>query len=427
MAQDTPSTPARANGAASKRKPALFAVSAVVMAAAIGYGAYWALVLRHQESTDNAYVQAPMVQITPQVAGTVLAVLVDDTDMVKVGQPLVRLDPADARLALERAESQLAQTVREVRTLYANNAALDATIQLREAEVARMQSEVARANDDVARRRPLTATGAVAGEEMHHAEATLAAANSALAGARSALAAAKEQAASNRALTEGTSVEKHPNVERAAAAVREAWLNTQRNELPAPVAGQVARRTVQVGQRITPGTPLMSVIPLDQVWVEANFKEVQLRDMRIGQPVKLKADLYGNRVEYDGHVAGVGAGTGAAFAMLPAQNATGNWIKVVQRVPVRIELDAKQLAAHPLRVGLSMEATVDLHETSGAPVLSAQAAPRASSQTVAFDTPSAEADRRVHDIIAANLGRSVSRSSPIVSAPTIGAAASISH
>jgi membrane fusion protein (multidrug efflux system) len=426
MEQENRSSPAT-NGAASKRKPALIALTAVVVAAALGYGTYWALVLRHQESTDNAYVQAPMVQITPQVAGTVLAVLVDDTDVVKVGQPLVRLDPADARLTLDRAESQLAQTVREVRTLYANNGALNATIKLREAEVARMQSEVARANDDVARRRPLTATGAVAGEEMHHAEATLAAANSALAGARSALAAAQEQAASNRALTEGTSVDKHPNVERAAAAVREAFLAVQRNELPAPVAGQVARRTVQVGQRITPGTPLMSVIPLDQVWVEANFKEVQLRDMRIGQPVKLKADLYGSRIEYDGRVAGVGAGTGAAFAMLPAQNATGNWIKVVQRVPVRVELDPQQLAAHPLRVGLSMEATVDLHETTGAPVLSAQSAPRASSQTAVFDTPSAEADRRVHEIIAANLGRRASRGSPIMSAPVAGAAASITH
>jgi len=427
MANETPSSPVPANGAASKRKPALIAVTATLAAAALGYGAYWSLVLRHQESTDNAYVQAPMVQITPQVAGTVLAVLVDDTDVVKVGQPLVRLDPADARLTLERAESQLAQTVREVRTLYANNGALDATIKLREAEVARMQAEVARANDDVARRKPLTATGAVAGEEMHHAEASLAAAQSALAGARSALAAAREQAASNRALTEGTSVDKHPNVERAAAAVREAFLAVQRNELPAPVAGQVARRTVQVGQRITPGTPLMSVIPLDQVWVEANFKEVQLRDMRIGQPVKLKADLYGGRIEFDGRVAGVGAGTGAAFALLPAQNATGNWIKVVQRVPVRIELNAQQLATHPLRVGLSMEATVDLHETSGAPVLSAQAAPRASSQTVVFDTPSAEADRRVQEIIATNLGRSAARVPAIVSVPTIGAAASITH
>jgi membrane fusion protein (multidrug efflux system) len=411
MDHNTPSP-----AAPSRRKPALLAVTALVALGAIAYGTYWALVLRHHESTDNAYVQAPMVQITPQVAGTVLAVLVDDTDVVKVGQPLVRLDPADARLALERAESQLAQTVREVRTLYANNAALEATVKLREAEVARMASEVARANDDVARRRPLMASGAVAGEEMRHAEAALAAANSALAGARSALAAAQEQAASNRALTDGTSVDKHPNVARAAAAVREAWLNTQRNELPAPVAGQVARRSVQVGQRITPGTPLMSVIPLDQVWVEANFKEGQLRRMRIGQPVKLHADLYGSRIEYDGRVAGVGAGTGAAFALLPAQNATGNWIKVVQRVPVRVELDAKQLAAHPLRVGLSMEATVDVQQDNGAPVLSAQSVPRASSSTAVFDGDAGEAERRVQYIITSNLGRALPRAPALANA-----------
>jgi membrane fusion protein (multidrug efflux system) len=275
---------------------------------------------------------------------------------------------------------------------------------------------VARANDDVARRRPLMASGAVAGEEMRHAEAALAAANSALAGARSALAAAQEQAASNRALTDGTSVDKHPNVARAAAAVREAWLNTQRNELPAPVAGQVARRSVQVGQRITPGTPLMSVIPLDQVWVEANFKEGQLRRMRIGQPVKLHADLYGSRIEYDGRVAGVGAGTGAAFALLPAQNATGNWIKVVQRVPVRVELDAKQLAAHPLRVGLSMEATVDVQQDNGAPVLSAQSVPRASSSTAVFDGDAGEAERRVQYIITSNLGRALPRAPALANA-----------
>jgi membrane fusion protein (multidrug efflux system) len=406
------------------RKPAMMALSALVLLAAVGYGIYWALVLRHVESTDNAYVQAPVVQITPQVAGTVQAVLVDDTDVVKVGQPLVRLDPSDAKLALERAESQLAQVVREVRTLYANNAALDATIKLREAEVARMASEVARASDDVARRRPLMASGAVAGEEMRHAEAALAAANSALAGARSALAAAQEQAASNRALTDGTSVDKHPNVDRAAAALREAWLALQRTELPAPVAGQVARRSVQVGQRITPGAPLMSVIPLDQVWVEANFKEAQLRRMRIGQAVTLSADLYGSRIEYRGRVAGVGAGTGAAFALLPAQNATGNWIKVVQRVPVRIELDAQQLASHPLRVGLSMQATVDVQQDAGAPLLSALAAPRASSSTPVFDADPAEADRRVQAIIAANLGRPAQRA-PALAKAARGAASAL--
>ncbi|MCC7459069.1 MAG: HlyD family efflux transporter periplasmic adaptor subunit [Nitrospira sp.] len=408
-ASATPAPAATGYGTPGRRK-ALLGVAAVVALAAIGYGAYWGLVLRQHESTDNAYVQAPMVQITSQVAGTVVAVLADDTDAVKAGQPLVRLDPADARLALERAEAQLAQTVREVRTLYANNAALDATVKLRRAEVTRTLSDVARAADDVARRKPLMASGAVAGEEMRHAEAALAASNSALAAARSALAAAQEQAASNRALTDGTSVEKHPNVERTAAAVREAWLNLQRTELPAPVAGQVARRTVQVGQRITPGTPLMSVIPLDQVWVEANFKEGQLRHMRIGQPVKLWADLYGSRIEYDGRVVGVGAGTGAAFALLPAQNATGNWIKVVQRVPVRVEIDPKQLAAHPLRVGLSMEATVDLHDASGAPVLAGPAPQRRSDSTAVFDHAAADAERRVHEIIAGNLAHAPARS-----------------
>ena len=389
--------------AASRRKPALLAVAALTLLVAAGYGAYWALALRQHESTDNAYVQAPVVQITPQVSGTVLAVLADDTDVVKQGAPLVKLDPSDARLALERAEAQLAQTVREVRTLYVNNAALAASVRAREAEAARLEAEVARAADDVARRRPLMASGAVGGEEMKHAETTLASAKSALAGAQSALAAAREQAASNRALTEGTAVEKHPNVERAAAAVREAWLALQRTELPAPLAGQVAKRTVQVGQRVAAGTPLMTVIPLEQVWVEANFKEVQLRQMRIGQPVKLKADLYGSKVEYDGRIAGLGAGTGAAFALLPAQNATGNWIKVVQRVPVRVELDAKQLAEHPLRVGLSMEANVDVSKQEGAPLL-ASAVSRPSATQV-LDAPGEEADRIVRGIIAANLGK----------------------
>jgi membrane fusion protein (multidrug efflux system) len=395
--------PANGNG---KRKRALLSVTAVTLLAAIGYGAYWWIYQRHYESTDNAYVQAPVVLITPQVTGTVLAILADDTDSVKAGQALVRLDPTDARLALERAESQLAQTVREVRTLYANDDALAANIKMREAEVARVQADVARATDDVNRRKPLLETGAVGGEEMKHAETTLASLQSALAGARSALAAAQEQATSNRALTEGTNVQKHPNVERAAAAVREAYLALQRVELPAPVTGQVAKRTVQVGQRVAPGTPLMSVIPLDQVWIEANFKEVQLREMRIGQPVKLRADLYGNKIEYDGHVAGLGAGTGAAFALLPAQNATGNWIKVVQRVPVRVELDQKQLADHPLRVGLSMEATVDIAQQTGAPVLSGNA-PRASSRTDVFEAQNGEADRLVSDIIATNIGKSV--------------------
>ncbi|MEK8049269.1 HlyD family efflux transporter periplasmic adaptor subunit [Ideonella sp. DXS22W] len=414
----TPVTPVPTN----PRRPALIILSSLVLLGGLGYGAWWYTTQRHYEATDNAYVQAPVVQVTPQVGGTVLAVLADDTDVVKAGQPLVKLDAADAKVALARAEAQLAQTVREVRTLYANNATLDATIQVREADVTRMkaevtriQSDLARAQDDVQRRRPLVATGAVSGEELKHAEAAatagqsaLASAQGALAAAQSALAAAREQAAGNRVLTDGTQVATHPNVERAAAAVREAWLAQQRTDLPAPVSGQVAKRTVQVGQRIAPGTPLMTLIPLEQVWVEANFKEVQLRNMRIGQPVTLTADLYGSKVDYHGKVAGVGAGTGAAFALLPAQNATGNWIKVVQRVPVRIELDAKELAAHPLRVGLSMEATVDVAGGDGQPLMAAgTATPRASSQTQAFDLPTAAIDTRIQKIIASNAGEAV--------------------
>jgi membrane fusion protein (multidrug efflux system) len=390
----------------SRRRPALIAVAAAAVVVGLAYTAYWAIKLRHFESTDNAYVQAPVVQITPQVGGTVLAVLADDTDTVKVGQPLVRLDPADAKLALDRAQAQLAQTVREVRTTYANNATLAASVRLREADVARVQADVARATDDLNRRKPLVASGAVGGEEMKHIESSLATARSALAGAQSALAAAQEQATSNRALTEGVAVQEHPNVLRAAAAVREAYLATQRAELPAPLAGQVARRAVQVGQRVAAGAPLMTVVALDQAWVDANFKEVQLRRMRIGQPVTLTADLYGSPVHYTGHVAGLGAGTGAAFALLPAQNATGNWIKVVQRVPVRIELDPGQLAEHPLRVGLSMEVEVDVADNSGAPVTAPAASTRVN-KTAVFEADSAAADKLVQGIIGRNLGHAV--------------------
>ncbi|MDE2300669.1 MAG: efflux RND transporter periplasmic adaptor subunit, partial [Burkholderiales bacterium] len=346
-------TPRRRNPA---RKKALSAVVAAVVVAGIAYGAYWALVLNHYETTDNAYVQGNVVQITPQIGGTVIAIDADDTDHVKAGQSLVRLDPADARIALDQAEAQLAQTVREVRTVYANNSTLNAQIALREADLARARSELARAQDDVARRAPLLASGAVGKEEFSHVTAQLAASKSAVAAAESAVLAAREQLASNETLTQGIQVDQNPNVLRAAARVREAYLALQRTDLLAPVDGYVAKRSVQLGQRVQAGAPLMSIVPLSKVWVEANFKESQLQNLRLGQPVTLDADLYGKRVEYHGRVEGLGAGTGSAFALLPAQNATGNWIKVVQRVPVRIALDAKELGAHPLRVGLSMDA-----------------------------------------------------------------------
>ena len=352
-------TPAAPRNGNPKRRKALLGVSALVAVGAIAYGAYWALVLNHYESTDNAYVQGNVVQLTPQVSGTVIAINADDTDFVKAGQPIVKLDPADARVALDQAEAQLGQTVREVRTLFVNNSGLQAQIASREADLARARSEVARAQEDVTRREPLVRTGAVGKEEFNHVLTQLQVAKAAETAAESATRAAREQLASNQALTQGVSVEQHPNVQRAAARVREAWLAMSRSELLAPVDGYVAKRSVQLGQRVQAGAPLLSVVALDQVWVDANFKEVQLRQLRIGQPATLEADVYGRKVEYHGTVEGLGAGTGAAFALLPAQNATGNWIKVVQRVPVRIALDPRELQSHPLRVGVSMKAVVD--------------------------------------------------------------------
>jgi len=390
----------------AKRKIALVGVTLAVLLAGAAYGLYYWLFLSHYESTDNAYVQANVVQVTPQVAGTVIAINADDTDFVKAGQSLVKLDPADAQVALEQAEAQLAQTVREVRTMYVNNGSLKAQIAAREADTARAQSDVLRAQDDVARRAPLVRTGAVGQEEFNHVTAQLAAAKSGLAAAQSAAEAAREQLVSNQSLTENVPVEQHPNVLRAAARVREAYLALRRVELVAPVDGYIARRSVQLGQRVQAGAPLLSVVALNDVWVDANFKEGQLRNLRIGQPVELEADVYGKKVTYHGTVEGLGAGTGAAFALLPAQNATGNWIKVVQRVPVRIALDAKEVAGHPLRVGLSMDAKVDVSKTDGRVLADVGQRP-ARTQTSVFDHGNAQADAEVKRIIAANLGRRV--------------------
>ena len=385
------------------RKKALLGVGAAVLAGAAAWGAWHALYAGQDESTDNAYVQGNVVQITPQLSGTVLGIAADDTDYVQAGQMLVRLDPADAKVALEQAEAALAQTVREVRTLYANNAPLAAQIKLREAELARARTDLARAQDDVARRQPLLASGAVGAEELNHAKAQLAATQSAVAAAQSAVAAAREQLASNRALTDGTTVENHPSVQRAAVRVHEAMLALQRTELPAPVSGHVAKRSVQLGQRVAAGAPLMSVIALEQLWVDANFKEGQLQRLRIGQPATLEADVYGKKVAFHGRVEGLGAGTGAAFSLLPAQNATGNWIKIVQRVPVRIALDPAELRAHPLRIGLSMDVTVDVSHTEGKTLADAvRREPVA--QTAVFSHGEAEADEQVRRIVAANLG-----------------------
>ena len=402
----TPQTtaPTARAGRNPARKRVLIALSGVVVLAGLGWAAYEWLVASHYESTDNAYVQGNVIQITPQIGGTVVAILADDTDFVKAGQPLVKLNPADAQVTLDAAEANLAQAVRQVRTLYANNGSLRAQITLRETDLLKVQTDIARATDDVKRRQGLVQTGAVSGEELQHAQSQLALGQATLASATAGVAAAREQLISNQSMTDGVAVAQHPSVMAAAAKVREAYLASQRTALPAPVDGYVARRTVQLGQRVAAGTPLMSIIPLSQVWVDANFKEVQLRHIRIGQPVKLTADLYGKKVEFKGTIAGLGMGTGAAFALLPAQNATGNWIKVVQRVPVRVALDAAQIAQNPLRVGLSMEATVDVSEQSGKMLADA---PRAAAlvETAVYASAEQGAAEAVRKIVAANLGR----------------------
>jgi membrane fusion protein (multidrug efflux system) len=391
-----------------KRKQALTILATVVVVAGLAWAAYEYLVASHYEDTDNAYVQGDVIQITPQIGGTVLAIQANDTDFVKAGQALVQLDPADAKVALEQNQAGLAQAVRQARTLYANNATLQAQIALREADVSRARVDVARTTDDLKRRQSLNGNGAVSAEELQHAQQQLDSAQSALAAAQAGVLAAHEQLASNQTLTEGTHVTQQPSVQLAAARLREAFLATQRTTLLAPVDGYVAKRTAQLGQRVAAGTPLMSVIALNNLWVEANFKEVQLRNIRIGQPVKLVADQYGKKSPFIGTVSGLGAGTGAAFSLLPAQNATGNWIKVVQRVPVRIALDAKQLAEHPLRVGLSMTAEVDVSKTDG---LALADVPRAMAPSATSAKSDDAAEQLVQRVIVANLGQTGSAKS----------------
>jgi len=394
-----------ANG---KRKRLMALLVGVILIAAIAYGVYYFLVARFHEETDDAYVNGNVVQITPQVTGTVIAVNADDTQTVKAGDPLVVLDGADARVTLAQAEANLAQTVRQVRGLFANNDQY-------QAQIAQRQSDLSRAQDDLRRRMAVAQTGAVSQEEISHAR-------DAVKSAQASLDAAEQQLASNRALTSNTTIATHPNVLSAAARVRDAYLNNARNTLPAPVTGYVAKRSVQVGQRVSPGTPLMAIVPLEAVWVDANFKEVQIKHMRIGQPVELTADVYGSSVVYHGKVVGFSAGTGSAFSLLPAQNATGNWIKVVQRLPVRIELDPKELHAHPLRIGLSMQADVDIKNDNGSQLGNAQ---NTVYQTNVFDKYGADADAEIARIIAQNAGSDaaagVARQKPPASHGTRGA------
>ena len=367
-----------------KRKFMLLVLAVVVLLAGAGVWAYHEFIGRFNESTDDAYVNGNVVEITPLVTGTVVSIGADDGDLVHEGQVLVNFDPNDAEVGLQSAQAKLARTVRQVRGLYSN-------VDGMKAQVNAQQAEVQKAQDNYNRRKNLAAGGAISQEELSHARDDLTSAQNALANAR-------QQLKTTSALVDDTVVSSHPDVMSAAADLRQAYLTNARSTLIAPVTGYVAKRTVQLGQRVQPGTALMAVIPLDQLWIDANFKETQLRDMRIGQPVDIESDIYGSSVKYSGTVDSLGAGTGSAFALLPAQNATGNWIKIVQRVPVRIHVNAEELAKHPLRVGLSTNVEVNLHDQSG-PVLAQQPPQKASFSTNVYDRQLAEADAMITQLI----------------------------
>ncbi|VVO04330.1 Multidrug export protein EmrA [Pseudomonas fluorescens] len=367
-----------------KRKVMLVVLAIVVILAGIGVWGYHEFYGRWNESTDDAYVNGNVVEITPLVTGTVVSIGADDGDLVHEGQVLINFDPNDAQVGLQSAQANLARTVRQVRGLYSN-------VDGMKAQVNAQQAEVQKAQDNFNRRKNLAAGGAISQEELSHARDDLTSAQNALANA-------KQQLKTTSALVDDTVVSSHPDVMSAAAQLRQAYLNNSRSTLIAPVTGYVAKRSVQLGQRVQPGTALMAVIPLDQLWIDANFKETQLRDMRIGQPVDIQADLYGSDVKFSGTIDSLGAGTGSAFALLPAQNATGNWIKIVQRVPVRIHINAEELAKHPLRVGLSTQVDVNLRDQSG-PVLAQQPPQKASFSTNVYDRQLAEADAMITQLI----------------------------
>ena len=376
-------------GGNGKRRKALAILAAIIVVVAIAWLLYWLLYARWHEDTNDAYVQGNVVTVTPQVGGTVVGIAVDDGMKVEAGQVLVRFDHTDTDVAYQQAVANLANTVRQVRGLYK---AVDAG----QADIAARRVALEQARADVARRSGLVASGAVSAEELAHAKAQLAA-------AEAALSASQETTARNRALVDNSTLAANPQVQAAAAQLRQAYLASQRAQIVAPVSGYIAKRNVQLGQRIAPGTPLMAIVPLDEVWVDANFKETQLKKLRLDQPVELTSELYGDDVVYHGKLQSLGMGTGSAFSLLPAQNASGNWIKIVQRVPVRIALDKKDLQEHPLRLGLSMDVDVNLRD-KGDGLLPTTTDNGKGLATDAYAQQLSKADALIDGVIRDNLG-----------------------
>ncbi|GGD25284.1 multidrug efflux MFS transporter periplasmic adaptor subunit EmrA [Franconibacter pulveris 1160] len=382
----TPQQPVKKKG---KRKGALLLLTLLFVIIAVAYGIYWFLVLRHYEETDDAYVAGNQVQIMSQVTGSVTKVWVEDTDFVNKGDVLVTLDPTDAQQAFERAQTQLASSVRQTRQLMINSKQYQANIELQKTQLAQAQS-------DLNRRVPLGSANLIGREELQHAR-------DAVASAQAQLDVAVQQYNANQAMILGTKLEDQPAVQQAATEVRNAWLALQRTKIVSPMSGYVSRRAVQVGAQISSSTPLMAIVPATNLWVDANFKETQLAHMRIGQPATVVSDVYGDEVTYNGKVVGLDMGTGSAFSLLPAQNATGNWIKVVQRLPVRVEIDAKQLEQHPLRIGLSTLVKVDTTNRDGA-VLATQSRKQPAYESNAREISLEPVNKLINDIVQANAG-----------------------
>jgi membrane fusion protein (multidrug efflux system) len=389
------------NPSNSTRQKGLTVIASAVLLCALSYTAWQWFNGRNIESTDNAYVSGNVIQITPQIAGTVVSIAVDEADRVNSGQVLIKMDPSDTKMAFDQASEQLAQSTRELSAQLINNAVLEEQVKIKQSELERVQHELQKSQDDFARRNQVASSGGVGKEELEHASKQVDVTKNLLSSAQAALQSAKDQLLANRTLTQSASLAEHPSIKRAASKLSEAALAAQRSHVLSPIEGHVAKRFVQLGQRVAPGTALMTLVNLDQLWVEANFKEVQLRNIRIGQEVELSADVYGSNVVYHGKIAGLGSGTGAAFSLLPAQNATGNWIKIVQRVPVRIALDPKELKQNPLRIGLSMDVAVHTQDKSGEFIAQTARTDEASS-THAFESQAKASDDLIQSIIKNN-------------------------
>lgn len=370
-----------------KRKKWMIIIAIVFIVLGLIYFSYWLFWGQYSVSTDDAYVDGNSVQVMPQISGRVLSIFVDETDQVKKGDIVVKLDPVDAEITLKKAESNLAVVTRQVSQYYDNVNELKANLRLK-------KDNLDKANDDYKRRQGLVVNKTISAEDLSH---SLIALNS----AKDDLLLAEQQLAAGLKLAGDTDLYHHPQVTESIINLRNAFLNWRRTVLYSPVSGYVAKRPVQVGQQVNADTTLMVIVPLHELWVEANFKESQLKNIRVGQPAEMIADAYGDQIKFKGHVVGINPGTGSAFDLLPPQNATGNWIKIVQRLPVRISIDDSQLKEHPLRVGLSMTVYIDTHQRKGE-TLNALTTPKVIYEAVDYSSDLKDAEKLIETILQAN-------------------------